>query len=150
MKKYIPWVAALALGLILGLAMNYFNTGVERIRQVKVISHDTVYQVIPRQPIIAKLKAKKIEYDTISEAVPVRPFTASADSLINGDSISISYSYPTNTFDFSMRRKADTVIKTQIDILAPDNQTGSSVWETILYVVAGLLCGTLITLAVGG
>ncbi|GAB1370398.1 hypothetical protein MASR1M45_04590 [Candidatus Kapaibacterium sp.] len=99
---------------------------------------DTIYKERVIEPIVAKkISARRIKSSQVDSS-----FRAVADTVINKDTISISYAYPEDYFDFEMRHAPDSLMQRVItinrDIVIPEPW-----WENPLYFAVGLIAGLI-------
>lgn len=120
---------------------------------VESIKHDTTYVTVEQPPIIiekspGKIKHTKYIYDTVvvNDSVFIYrdpEFVSKLDSVIQNDTVMISYYYPANLFDVNIRKKQDTLKYIYKEIMVSQKEE-ESIWTKSLYILGGLVIGYLI------
>lgn len=134
----------LAIGLLFGAILFYliFRSDGQRKPAViaeKQIFRDTIVKILPQKTIKLHTKPKIIRNDTIKPN-----FTFELDTLVNRDTLKISYSYPENNLFVRFAATPDTFRyeHTQVQI---NPQVSDSKWkEQALYFVSGVALGILL------
>lgn len=103
---------------------------------------DTLFIEVPVQPHIIENMAAKITEQPGPE-IKTQPFEASADTVVDNDTIKISYSFPENNFNLKIFPGADSImvqrIYTETHSYLPEKW-----WENPLYLTIGILIGLII------
>ncbi len=86
----------------------YFKLRPPDIIHKEVLRIDTIEIIKPKEKIILRKAKPKIiyRYDTI---VKTSPFVVNFDTIVNKDTISVSYKFPENSLDFSVLPFPDTI-----------------------------------------
>lgn len=128
--------------LISIFAINYFflkdnSSNKEKTEIINKI--DTVYIEIERKEInIKKGKAKIRKTDSIE--IKANPFISQLDTIVTGDTISMSYIFPENTFDLKLNPKSDSLL-VQNFIKERIIYEEEKWWENPLYIILGIIIG---------
>lgn len=128
--------------LISIFAINYFffkdnSSNKEKTEIINKI--DTIFIEIERKEInIKKGKAKIRKTDSIE--IKANPFVSQLDTIITGDTISMSYIFPENTFDLKLNPKRDSLI-VQNFIKERIIYEEEKWWENPLYIIIGIIIG---------
>lgn len=105
---------------------------------------DTVFVAIPSENTKIDSIPARLEFHQLSDS-DLMSYHSIADTIINYDTINISYSYPANYFSLNIKRGADSImirnIKTQTVIYQSEDW-----WENPLYVILGFIIGIVVTL----
>lgn len=111
----------------------------------KVI-RDTVIRVETKEPIfITQVKPKLIyKYDTIYTSPP---FIAEIDTVIKTDTIYMSYEFPENLFNLTIKYPLDSLILREITF-TKTIQKEKEWWEIPLYIASGATLGFLIGMSI--
>lgn len=100
----------------------------------------TEYQIIEKQPIrIIDSGTIRIIKDTV---ILIKPFVASLDTICSKDTLNVSFTYPLNRFDISLKQFPDTC-KNKIIVLTNyrEIEKERAWYEIPAYAVGGLLIG---------
>lgn len=105
------------------------------------ITRDTITHWIeqPNDTIVIRAKSHTIYLtDTIIET---RPFIAQLDTIIERDTVFVSYQYPAELFRLQIKRAADSIPIRYITIETLMEVNSELWWEKPLYAAGGLVIG---------
>lgn len=128
--------------LLLFIALIYlFNTNNNNIKYNQIIKRDTLIKYIEHKPIKINNTKAKIKYikDTI---IITKPFEANLDTIINKDTISLSYNYPDNIFNFCVNKSIDT-LKYEREIITNNNKD-SNWFDIAIAGLSGIILGYIL------
>jgi len=133
------------LFIILLLGYYLFTNETSQPKEKYVTKIDTSYLAIFKDPIkYEKIKAETI-YEINDSTNKIIYFKAEADTVLNFDTVKITYSYPENYFEIKISGKADSIMvqnmySESIEYLNPNW------WENPLYFIFGFLIGIISTI----
>jgi uncharacterized phosphosugar-binding protein len=87
------------------------------------------------------MSAKIIEQQ--GQEIKTQPFEASADTVVDNDTIKISYSFPENNFNLKIFPGADSIMIQRI-FTETHSYLPEQWWENPLYLTIGILIGLII------
>jgi hypothetical protein len=128
--------------IFLFIALLYlFNSNKSNINN-QIIKRDTVIKYIEHKPININNKKAKIKYikDTI---ISTKPYEASLDTIINKDTISLSYIYPDNIFNLNINKSIDT-LKYEREIITNNNNKDSNWFDIAIAGLSGVILGYIL------
>lgn len=128
--------------IFLFIALIYlFNSKNNNINN-QIIKRDTVVKYIEHKPIKINNKKAKIKYikDTI---ISTKPFEANLDTIINKDTISLSYIYPDNIFNLNINKSIDT-LKYEREIITNNNNKDSNWFDIAIASISGIILGYIL------
>ena len=136
---------ALALSYLLG-RFTARNTIVYRQTKADttVITVDTTTKA--KEPeVIIKYKPKIVYLrDT---TIKTKPFEFKIDTILKRDTVYVSYRFPQNIFDMTIKSKPDTIINKTIKISIPVDKK-EKWWKTPAYILGSVAVGIIIGRAV--
>lgn len=141
---YKVLIIIILIAIISGLISFNFIFDNNSVRQTKEVSQrtDTVFVDIPVKPLIIENMAAKITGKPGSE-IKIQPFEASADTIVDNDTIKISYSFPENNFNLKIYPGADSLMIQRI-FTETHSYLPKPWWENPLYLAIGILIGFII------
>jgi len=144
MKNYL--ITAI-LALIAGVMLYHFlfRTENRKYAQTKLI-RDTIYRIEQREPIILSKVEPKIHYlrDTIYHSPA---FIAILDTIVRTDTVYVSYEFPENLFDLTIKHQQDTNMAVEIVFRQedePKEQVSDNPFIMLALFLLGLLVGNLV------
>ncbi|MCX6148342.1 MAG: hypothetical protein NTW25_13995 [Candidatus Kapabacteria bacterium] len=129
--------------ILLFIALIYlFNESNNKDINNQIIKRDTVLKYIEHKPINVNNKKAKIKYikDTI---ISTKPYEASLDTIINKDTISLSYIYPDNIFNLNINKSIDT-LKCEREIITNNNNKDSNWFDIAIASISGIILGYIL------
>jgi hypothetical protein len=144
MKDYL--IAALILVIIILLILLVFtdtnkndNYTVPR----TFILRDTIIKLLEYEPRKIKQSSgkKKFRGDSL---LAERPFRSELDTVIGGDTISMVYDFPENTFSGNFSRMRDTIRIEQMRVIPLPPETEDEWWFIPVVVTGSILIGYLL------
>lgn len=137
MQKYKVISIILTLILTIIIVYNYFNY--QNIANKNIYIHDTLIVINFDTIHIEKIKPRIVyRHDTL---IQTKPFTAIIDTIIQKDTIYMSYDYPENLFNMRLTHQPDS-FRVQKTIEYKNEETN---WTSkIIYFVAGIAAGIII------
>jgi hypothetical protein len=143
----IEYKVLIIVGLILIIAaLVCFNFQVESDsnHQNSEVSQrtDTVFIEVLVQPLIIENMEAKIT-KKVGPEIKTQPFEAAADTVVDNDTIQISYSFPENNFNLKIFPGADSIMIQRV-FTETHSYLPEKWWENPLYLAIGILIGLII------
>lgn len=138
--EIIKYFGIFILGLICYAGINsIFYKENNKIKNEYFGQADTIYieKVRPELQIKTKLKIKYIDTNEIK----TKAFAAELDTVVNRDTIKLTYYYPGNNLNLLLRSAKDSI---PARIIFFSNERKDVWWEKPAYAISGIIIGALI------
>lgn len=124
-------------GIILYLYENKYNKYINN----QVITKDTITKYIYNKEI--KINKSKGKINILKDSnIITKSFESTFDTIVNKDTISLSYVYPDNNFNLNINKSIDT-LKIEREIIT-NNYENKNWYELIIASIGSLIFGYII------